>query len=295
MPSEFYYKVYLPSTDTYEYFKELTNKELLIILKYNTNADREGLFNYLETLIAKKPLNKLTLHRIDKCCVLTTMIAVCIKNELKLNAKCEKTDKDYTIPVNITEILNVISNIKYTSDNIDIKTDDIQLKIQFPRSLYIHDSQLNPIDLLTQIKTKDGVYDISDYTSSEKNQIINHLPGITVNNMLKSINNYINKESDTTFFTTRSPYDEEATATVYDFNLLNNTYLDFIVIIIGTGLMSFYQMVHGLTISNTMSVDYLMNITPAETQTYVDLIKENIEIRNKQTQDDQQNVFNPTG
>ena len=143
MPSEFCYKVYLPSTDTYEYFKELNNKELLTMLKYCANDDKSGFADYMECIILKKSVNTLTLHRLDKFCILYTMMLVCIKNTVTLVCKCEDTDKDYNTVINIIDLLNVISNIKYTGDVEEVHDGKNIYKIQFSRDLYNTKDRLN--------------------------------------------------------------------------------------------------------------------------------------------------------
>lgn len=296
MPSVFCYKVYLPSTDTYEYFKELTNKELLVILKYNTNQDRAGLADYLEHLIKKKSYKDINFHRLDKFCILTTMLAVCVKNEIKLSANCDQSEKEYQLTVNLTDVLNVISNIKYSGDVKIIRNNNIQLDVNLPRNLYITEDTLTPVDMITTITVDGMVYEMNNFDTEQKEKILSSLPGSLIAEAIEYVTDTAKTDDSNQFFSMKSPYVEDAVPTAYNLNLINNTYMEFLIMIMGTGLLSFYQMVHGLTINNTLSVDHLMSVTPAEAQTYCDLIKDNIEARNKQAKEQsQQNTYNPTG
>ena len=138
MIDEFYYKVYLPSIADYVRCKELKNHEYLHILKYNKNEDVEGLVAYLEQLIQDKVYEQdVDLHRIDKFCILLTMIMVCVYPSTTLQSTCEETEQQYDLNIDVGDILNIVSNVDYTS--ISTTTNDISVRYKYSTDLYTTD------------------------------------------------------------------------------------------------------------------------------------------------------------
>lgn len=293
MSSGFCYKVYLPSTDTYEYFKELTNKELLTILKYCANSDKHGLSIFLESLILKKSVNQLTLHRVDKFCILYTMMLVCIKNTVTLVCKCEETDKEYNTVINIIDILNVISNMEYTGDVETIRDGQNVYEIRFPRDVYNSKLQLSVADVIHSIEIDGSVYNTQTYTPEQINIIVNKLPGGVVTRILNSIKLY-NSKYNNIYMSYKSPYAESSAPIEHSVSLLNNELFETYYLMVNSDLKSFYEMSHSMAVNFSLSHTHYLNMTPAETVIYYDLMKNDIETRAVQEKGEQNNIENAT-
>ena len=137
MIDRFCYKVYLPSKKEFFNFYELNNKEYLAILKFNRNNDKPNLSKYLENLITEKSVDRIDdLHRIDKYCIILTMIIVSVKPVFKLVGTCDETDNTYDIHVNGNDILDKISNVQYTDITSHV-SGDLSIHYGYPDDLYI--------------------------------------------------------------------------------------------------------------------------------------------------------------
>ena len=292
MPSEFCYKVYLPSTDTYEYFKELNNKELLTMLKFCANDDKVGFAEYMEYIISEKSINELTLHRLDKFCILYTMMLVCIKNTVTLVCKCEETDEDYTTVINIIDVLNVISNINYNGDTEEVHDGNNRYKIQFSRELYSAKDRLSISDVIASVTLDGDEYDITTFSKDQTDAVINRLPGGVVSRILKCIEAYNLTHNTEVYMSYKSPYAAESEQIEHRVNLLNNELFESFILMVNTDLKSFYEMSHSMAVNFSLSHDHYLNMTPAETIIYYELMKHDVDVRNAQNSSDQNNIDN---
>ena len=285
MLEQFCYKVYLPSLDRYEYYKELTNKEYLCIIKYGTNNDDVGLSRYLEHLITHLQINKTYNHtRLDKFCVLYTMFAVCIKSVVTMNVTCEETKKDYTIDIDVFNILNVISNLEGADSSKVINDSGNMYTVELPDDLYNERQSVKASDILKSIDVNGDIHDLSSYTDKQKQQILTTLPGSSVSRIMKFVNDYESSCVDAVYLTYRSPYVENDIPYEYTVNLLNNELFQTFKNISITDLKSFYEMSHGMSSNFKLSHEHYLNITPAETRIYYDLMKNEVEQQKKQAE-----------
>lgn len=284
MLDQFCYRVYLPSLDRFEYYKELTNKELICIIKFSANDDDIGLSSYLEYLIEHTQTNKTYEHtRLDKYCVLFTMYAVCVKSDIKLTTKCEETDQDYNVNMNVFEILNIISNLEIAQ--IDKITDgNCVYHVDFPTEIYNPKENISIYDIMKSIELHGDLYEMHEYTSSQKRKLISTLPGGVVSRIMKTLNEYNTIGSDKIYMSYKSPYVEEPIPHEHVVNLLNNEMYYTLRSILSNNLKSFYEMAHGMSHNFNLSHEHYLSITPAETQIYYDLMKNEIEQRQKTTE-----------
>jgi len=293
MLDQFCYKVYMPSSGKYEYYKELTNKELLVILKYCTNQDREGLASYLEHVLKIKSVNEHDLHRIDKFCVLYTMMLVCIKGNVTLMCTCNETEQTYNIDISIVDVLNKISNLEYHGDDVLIKSGANEYTLQYPRELYNDKQQLHVTDVLQSVKIDETTYDLTDYTKQQKTKVIENLPGGDVSKILKHITTYATAHDDVVYITYQSPYATEPEPINYTVSLLNNQLFESYLVMVNTTLKAFYEMSHSMATNFELSHQHYLNMTPAETMIYYDLMKTDIEAQ-KAAQASEQNTIDKT-
>ena len=284
MLDQFCYRVYLPSLDRYEYYKELTNKELICIIKFSANDDDIGLSSYLEYLIEHTQTNKTYNHtRLDKFCVLFTMYGVCVKSDIKLTTKCEETDQDYNVNMNVFNILNIISNLEIS--RVDQITDNGCIyHVDFPTEIYNQKENISIYDVMKSIELHDEVYDMHEYTDDQKKKLISTLPGGVVSRIMKTLSDYNTIGSDKMYMSYNSPYVEDAVSHDHAVNLLNNEMYFTLKSILSNNLKSFYEMAHGMSNNFNLSHEHYMSITPAETQIYYDLMKNEIEQRQKTTE-----------
>ena len=275
MLRQFCYKVYLPSVQQFVYFEEMSNHEYCNILKFLANSDHAGACEYVEFMLNNKVQQDIKLHRIDKFCALLTMISVCIKSNITLNTKCSHTDKDYTIPVNLMDILNMISNVDYRSDYIDVPAGEVSVRLQFPNKLYI-DQDITVYDLISSIHTSEGVHDISEFTQEMKQNLTDQLPGQFITQSTDLIKDYSLMYEDKVYFINKSPYHDSGESPI-SLSLIDNTFPVFCLTLIRTDLKNIYELSHAMSTHYRFSHEHFLNITPVESQIYQDLMKRDAE------------------
>jgi len=274
MLSGFCYQVYLPSIGEFERFAELNNMELLNILKFGANNDKVGMSMYLEHLIHNKRASDQSaeLHRIDKICVLFTMLAVCIKPIVVMSVKCDVTGKDYNMDINILDLLNVISNIQYQSDSHQVTDQGNQFLMRFPRDIYTSLESLNVYDVIHTMTVDDVVYDVHNYTQDQRSQLVSKLPGSTVSRMLRVLKQYNSMYENVVYLSYKSTHTDDPTIHDHTVNLVNNELFNMFFTIINSDLKSFYETVHAMASNFNFSHEYYMKISPAEALTYYDMM-----------------------
>ena len=282
MPQVFQYKVYLPSIADYVRVSELKNHEHLNIIKYNKNDDPAGLSSYLESLIESKIEDKtITLHRIDKYCIILTMIMLCIDPMITLQATCEETEEQYELVIDVGDVLNIISNVKYINHVENIN--NMVIHFEYPRELYV--SQSEPINFIAAISIDDTKYDLNGYTKQDFESILNNLPGSSftkIANKIKDIKTSLNNVDVLTF---ESPYAEKPTTTKLGVDLVENDLFEFIRILFGQDLNGYYEMQFAMMSNYHFPPGYYSGCTPIEVKIFYSYMKQDVENQKKQMED----------
>lgn len=283
MPPVFQYKVYLPSISDYVRVDELKNHEHLNIIKYNKNNDIVGLSNYLESLIHNKISNKdISLHRIDKFCIILTMIMVCIDSTITLQSTCEVTEQDYEIVIDVGDILNIISNVEY--NNTILKSNDIYMNIQYPSNILVS-GDIDVKDYIKSIEIHSNVYELETLSAHDIDSIISKLPGNIYPRLLKMIEALKAPHKNINILTFKSPYDDESEETRIEFNLTTNDILHFILLLLGNDLNAFYELQFNMMSNYHFPPDYFMKCSPIESKIYYNYMKSDVDQKNKQIEE----------
>ena len=282
MPQEFQYKVYLPSIADYIRVSELKNHEHLNIIKYNKNDDVVGLSNYLESLIKNKIENKkIVLHRIDKYCIILTMMMLCIDPMITLQATCEETDEQYELVIDVGDVLNTITNVEYKNHVAEIN--NMSIHFEYPSELYV--SQTEPVNFITAISIDDTKYDLKEYSKQDFETILNNLPGSTFTKIAEKIKEIKTTLSETTVLTFESPYAEKPVATKLGVDLVENDLFEFIRILFGQDLNGYYEMQFAMMSNYHFPPGYYSGCTPIEVKIFYSYMKQDVENQKKQMED----------
>lgn len=277
MLDKFVFNVYIPSIKDYITVSELTNKEYINILKFNRNKDTVGLSKYLECMITNKTSTSVDLHRVDKFCVLLTLIMANISHSITLIGKCEETDQDYEIVVDVADILNTVTNIDY--DQHLITSDDISITISHPASLFVSDTNIQSI--VTDIVVEGTHCTTDQMTEDQFNHVIGSLPGKMFKTIVNNIRDIKDKHADTLLLDVFSPYVDDPIHTKLTVDLMGNSLFEFICTLFGNDLNGFYEMQFAMMNNYKFPPDYYMDITPTEVKTFYGYMKSDVEKKNK--------------
>ena len=90
----------------------------------------------------------------------------------------------------------------------------------------------------------------------------------------------------------KSPHSTDTSQIEHKMNLLNNELFETFALMINTDLRSFYEMSHSMAVNFSLSHEHYLNMTPAETIIYYELMKHDVDARNAQNSSDQNNIDN---
>lgn len=283
MPPEFQYKVYLPSIADYVRFGELKNHEHLSIIKYNKNNDVEGLSIFLEQLIQNKIMDKsIRLHRIDKMCIILTMIMLCVDSTITLQSTCEATEQDYEIVIDVGDVLNKISNVEY--NKTILKSGDVYIYLEYPDQLLVTPT-INVKDYIRGVEIHSTMYDFKGLSDTDVDKILSNLPGNVYPRLLKSIEQMKTSHDDVNLLEFKSPYIDDSETTRIDMDLVTNDTFQFILLLLGNDLNGFYELQFTMMSNYHFPPQHFMNCTPVESKIYYNYMKADVDQKNKQAEE----------
>lgn len=293
---KFTYPVYVPSVDRHINFRELLNKHYIAILKFLANEDDINLEQYFNKLInnLNDEIDSSNLSKIDKFCIILSLRITCIGPELSLELTCSKTDQKYSGVIDLYNVLAMISKLGLAKSKVVNMTKDVKVHMNMPSSLYYDDTntQFDAItDVIQCIEINNTKHPVTDLSLTEKNQILDNLPGKNFDKLLKYAASTQKNFSDLVVFKDKSPHDEEAEFTDYKLGLYDNSMFEMLKLCYRSHIASYYGSMFTLCDTMRFTAEYIENITPAESNIYISQKKQEIEQR-KQAQNQKQN--NPT-
>lgn len=283
MPQEFQYKVYLPSIADYIRVSELKNHEHLSIIKYNKNNDTEGLANYLEALIQDKISDKsINLHRIDKFCILLTMIMLCIDPVITLNATCDETEEMYELVVDVGDVLNIVTNVEYS--NFNISTDQLTVNFQYPSAL-LATGETSLVKFINTIDIDGHVFDLYNLNSTELDMVFDYLPSSCFPKIAAKLKTLREKYNEIEVFKFQSPYVENSEPIILNVDLVENDLFELIRILFGHDMNGFYEMQFAMMSNYHFPPVYYNQCSPIEVKLFYSYMKRDVDEKNKQIEE----------
>jgi len=281
--------VYVPSVARSVKFKEITNHNYMNILKFIQNNDDTGLVMYLEHLISDRCNESVKgFDRLDKYCIVLTMIMICIGNQLEYTMTCPVTDKEFNIEINVGHIISSINDIEITETDASLGGGDF-ITLCPPMDLHAEVETL-----LKQIHINGKTYDISNYTSDQLDNLVSMIP-YNIFTELQQIHQSIHSKCDNiVYYKYVNPHMQENNTTEYKLNLFDGSFFRFIKTLLREDLLGYYKVYYSLSTKFKFDMQYIESITPAETKTYMSLIREDIKKRDEARKPDQ-SITGPAG
>ena len=279
MIDRFCYDVYVPSLARDIKFYELDNAAYMTILKFLQNNDDDGLCMFLEGLIETLCVDYTlcnNLNRLDKYCIVLTMIMISVGNVLEYNVTCRETEQEYKIEIKINEIISKINNIQGKEHRVTMSNGG-EVVVSLPMSL-----SSNFSSIISSVKFGKKTYDLTTMNEEQLDTIISSLPYNVFEKIKKQYSVIHEQCGEIVYYSYKSPYIKNAVSTEYKFNIFNNTFFDFIKLLLNEDLLNYYKMFYSITTKFKFDMQYVQSITPSETKMYMSFIKE--DIKHKQDQ-----------
>lgn len=147
---EYYNYLTTPSGNSFN-IKELTNKDFLILLKFLNGENFKGFYQALDSLISQSIPNFNELDICDKLYIYIAFYYYSVRSSISI--KSEKFDS-VEVPLNI--MLDSIEE-QYNNEKLDIKINDRNIKIHYPRTLIFDDNNQILVDILSAIREIEGL------------------------------------------------------------------------------------------------------------------------------------------
>ena len=165
MLTEFKIKTYIPSLSSFEYVKEVTNKDLILFSKFISSNDEEGACEYLDSLLPTVRTNSL-----DKFFIILCLRSICIGDQINLKVNTPGLPPT-TLKVSIKEVIKKLINIQLQKIPDFIK-DDLCIKFKLPSKLYYKNLLFLLYDIIDDVSVKDKLKSIRLASEKEKISII---------------------------------------------------------------------------------------------------------------------------
>lgn len=290
MSNQFCFDVYIPSLHRYVQYYELNNKLYLSILKFFQNNDDNNLIRLLEENIIDLAVDKslpIKFTRLDKYCVLLSIIMVCISNRFEYQLVCDETEKIYNIEILVGDTIGMINDLELSNIRVDIGP-SASISMSIPTSL-----AQSSDNIITQLSINDKEFDLSMLSTSQVDDIIDHIPYNTYSSLHEALGNIHMVCNDIIYLKYASPHTKTHKGNEYKFNLYDDSFFDFIKILMRDDLLSYYRLYHALITRFHFDMTYIESITPSETKMYVSFIKEDQEDRKKAMAEQSSNTSQP--
>ena len=224
-------RVFIPSSNKFEYVDELKNRQSLAILKYIKANDDYGLCNYFENILKDTSAQNIE----DKFFILCQLRALNIGNSLTVNGK-DDTGAKTSIKISLFDFLkNYIEYVQKSKKQYIYQENNLQIVFKLPTTLYFKNflSLLNDSIERILINNEDI---IQGKNNIEKFEIISKFNKET---MLK-IKDFLNEinQASTLFFL--KPTEQILVPTV-KVSFFNNTVFNLLKTIFKTEFNYFYN------------------------------------------------------
>lgn len=271
----FKYGIKLPGKNKKIWVKEITSKLYRDLVKSLYNNDTTEFLQHLSYIIeyVYPGIIQEDLNVVDKVIILLHTRSICINPDLKLKAKCPKTDKEFECTVRIEDLIGRLENINYTrivkQDNVEVvhtiaKVKDELQFIDISDERYFSTQLASSIDKIT---VNDQTLLFKDLTFEERLEIIEKLPLVLAAKIYESISSVESDLSLIKLLTVRSPFTGDY---IVDLPVSTDvkTLLEFCKLIFNDDLGNLYRIAFNLINKGNFTPDYVEQITPAEQLLY---------------------------
>lgn len=236
-----------------------------------------GLSGYLEHIIEKKcvdPSIYNNLNRLDKYCIILSLIMICIGNVLEFSMQCPETDKAYNIDITVSDIISKINNLDISDLTISLD-DDNYMVVSIPNTILGEND-----NYIKTLHINGNTFDLSSMSQSETTLIIEQLPYNVFDRLHSALRGIYEQCDKIIYFTYKSPYVDAVTPVKFKFNLYDTSFFDFIKTLLKDDLLSYYKMIYSMISKFKFTESHINKITPAEIKMYMSFIREDVKSHN---------------
>ena len=277
----FTFQTYLPNKQKYIRFRQFDGKTHLVVGKYIQNNDMPSILQEFKNIIetcCEEPIDVSSLTNVDLFCILLNLRIMCISQTFDYEAVVT-TDEEkvkQTQKLDLYDILDKVTNHEarcIKSFNVD---DRYKISLGLPKGFYIQDIDTLIVDVIDSIELLGKKYDMKNLTADEKTMILDELPG----DVLTMITDHIRG------------LDHDYKIKVFD-RVLSGDLSEIELKLFDNSLFEFIKAMYNCNLQEQYYIRYIMvkrlgfrlqdvdDITPIDTQNYINLYREELEEEKK--------------
>lgn len=242
-------KTYFPSLSAYQYIEEFSNKDLLLINKYISSNDDDGLNECFNNLIPVKNVNSF-----DKCFALLCLRSVCIGDKINFLVTLNNSNTKTTLKVSVKSVVQKLLNSNNILNIPTFQKDDLIIKFKQPTSLYHNNLSSLLDDIIDDIIVKDKLKTIKSLRTKERLSVIQKINRDT----LANIKEHIGASSSVLNITN-----------IENFNNLkicftNNLAFKLLKLFYNCNITNIYYKIYHASQKINLTYDNFLSLTPAE-------------------------------
>lgn len=231
---------------------------------YNDSA--EDIDTYVDEVLHDLIVNDDPTHFdiIDKFIILGHLRDINISGEFQLQTECEVTKKQYTLNVNLEDVLETLNKIKLKKE-YTATSGNTTINFQLPKS-FNYTSLVDTYGASIQSVGRDGGDNIVIPNYVDKSELLDKLPVSLMNDFKRFLDHQTKILNDIVLFKYRSPHSPESVYNEYRFSFYDTASLDLLKLLFQEDLYQLYEFEYDLYHICNLPYDVVRNSTFSELQ-----------------------------
>lgn len=289
MNKKFTYKVYVPGLQDYRRYTMFDNQTHLSLAKYIQNDDNQKVTEVFEHLIVglcEDQVDYNTLTCVDKFIILLNIRIMSVSDqfrfETKVGTETESVKKE--VAIDLYDILDESTNHPLNTDYELNSPEGYQLILTNPTQFHVERVEDLILHVLKRLTISGKMYDLTNLSVNQKEQILDELPGDSLTNIVKYIKNIDTKYRITVF---RSEYRLSDDLANLQLRVYDNSFYEFIKMLYNCNLEEQYYIRYAMTKHMNFNLDQIERMTPIDTRTYIKLYQKELDDQRKASEKNQ--------
>jgi hypothetical protein len=278
-------KIFLPILKKDIRIEPISNRYFFDLIKYITNNDDEGINDYLEYVINEIVVDKENINNIsnlEKFLILLNSKSFSSGNKIQIMGTNQVKSE--------VSLSSIYKNILLKTEGIDfsdkIVSDNIEIKLSLPKKLKIDNVDDIYKEVINEVKIDNECVKFYLLTDKEKDDIINSIPVLIINDILEYIKKIQNIFSKIYIISggENKGFDD------IKLNVFDNTIFYFVKSLFNDNLKNFYELQYVIINKILLSYEHFLSLTPNDCKMFINLYNEDI----KKQQEEQKNSQSAT-
>ena len=247
--------------------QELNNRQYLTIIKYCENEDYRGLSLFFDDLYLSKDLDIF-----DRLYTLIYVRMIFINESLFFNTK-----ENREVDISLSTVLDKLEQ-NYANLNKRVEHNNIVIDLGLPTCSYFETVEDIFNNIIQKITNNNESIDFTSLSDNDKKAILDNLP----TTIFKKLKAYIDSLSENLLDIEVIESNETLGISEIKLSIVGNGVMQFIAMIYGNNLRSFYEFIYAFYAHITNGSDVFFDISPIESKILLNIHNKRIQEENKE-------------